>query len=67
MPYPASYIVSRGIICPIFILSPSLMSPNSPIMVKIICFSITVQSYYYILKMTKIIRKKVEQFKEMKR
>lgn len=43
------------------------MSPNSPIMVKIICFSITVQSYYYILKMTKIIRKKVEQFKEMKR
>ena len=35
-------------------------------MVKIICFSLTVQSYYYILQMSKIIRRKISQFKEMK-
>ena len=61
-----SYIVARGIICPLFVLWPSIESENSPFMVKFICFSLTVQSIYYILQMSKIIRKKIAQYKEMK-
>ena len=59
--------MARGIICPLFVLWPSLQSENSPIMVQIICFSLTVQSYYYILQMSKIIRKKIAQYNEMKK
>jgi len=61
-----SYIIARGILCPFFVLLPSLQSENSPLIVKIICFSLTAQSFYYILQMTKIIRKKVKQYKELK-
>ena len=60
------YIIARGIICPFYLLKPSLQSDNSPLIVKIICFSLTAQSFYYILQMTKIIRKKLAQYKEMK-
>lgn len=60
------YILARGIICPFCVLIPSLQSENSPLIVKIICFSLTAQSFYYILQMTKIIRKKLAQYKEMK-
>lgn len=61
--YLCSYIIARGICCPLLVLWPSLASENSPVMVKIICFSLTLQSVYYILQMTKIIRKKLAQYK----
>lgn len=60
------YIIARGIICPFYLLVPSLQSDNSPLIVKIICFSLTAQSFYYILQMTKIIRKKITQYNELK-
>ena len=64
--YLVSYIVARIIICPLFVFWPSLGSENTPIMVKLIAFSLIVQSTYYIFQMIKIIRKKIAQYKEMK-
>lgn len=63
--YLLTYILARGLFCPFYLLLPSLQSFNSPILVKIICFSITAQSFYYIIQMTKIVRKKIAQYREM--
>jgi hypothetical protein len=61
-----TYIISRGVFCPVNLLYPALRSETCPIGVKFICFMILVQSAHYILQMWGILKKKMREHREMR-
>lgn len=61
--YLISYIIARGIMCPIMLSYPTLFTKNVPWIVYIMCNLLIVQSLYYIWQMYGITKKKLKQYK----
>jgi hypothetical protein len=59
------YIISRGILCPIFLFYPAIRSNIIPYGMKGVFIGLGVQSFYYINEMIKMIGKKRAKKKEM--
>ncbi len=61
-----TYMLFRGILCPFIVWYPSMVSSNSPLFGKFMGTALLIQSYYFILQMFEIIKKKLVKYKEMK-
>ena len=61
----ALYIAARGLFCPFFCCWPTVNAYQTPLIIKLMCVGILIQSYYYISKMLAIIRRKKKQYKEL--
>lgn len=57
MIYISVYVVSRGYYTPIYCVYPCAMS-RTPLIIKIICAGIYLQSVFYIIEMFGIVKKK---------
>jgi hypothetical protein len=61
-----TYILFRGLLCPFILWYPCLVSSTTPLIVKAMCSSLVLQSYYFIFQMVSIIKKKIIKYKEIK-
>ena len=63
--YFAIYIVFRGLMAPYNLYS-CASCPNISVFLTLMCFFISLQSWFFMTKMTKILKKKVLEYEERK-
>jgi len=62
--YMATYMISRGIFIPFTLVIDCVKAELCPIIVKVICVGLFLQSVFYIFEMFKILKRKQKQLKE---
>jgi len=62
--YMSTYIIARGVFIPIEVVYNCVSAEMCPLIVKFICCGLAGQSWYYILEMQKILKRKLSQLKE---